>query len=358
MISFGLPRNDVVQIVCGSYDELPAVERNGTIGRVRTDEGEDVYIYWDGWHLMGGKPQEGDVPADMMLFDVSSGEHAVLVGISDEYVVPEDGYNLVVPATYQGLPVTTIGSGDEPDWDDPFVPVFFGCKAVSSDAALSIADYAFVGCASLTGASFPAATSIGQSAFSECASLDAVSFPAATSIGENAFNYCASLASASFPEVRDIADYAFYRCTSLTAVSFPEVTSIGEDAFWGCTALDSISFPKAESIGMSAFSSCTSLTEASFPAATALSQQSFGGCTALSSASFPAVSFIDHYAFSLCTGITEVEFGPITTITTSSFDDWTFYDTDGTTVLNKTVENLRNSTFRGTASKLVKQIPS
>jgi len=65
-----------------------------------------------------------------------------------------------------------------------------------------------------------------------------------TSIGGTAFNNCTSLTSVTIPSsVTSIADWAFNNCTSLTSVTIPSsVTSIGDGAFNNCQKLTSVTF--------------------------------------------------------------------------------------------------------------------
>ena len=99
---------------------------------------------------------------------------------------------VVIPDTYDGLPVTSIG------------------------------DYAFAYCTSLASVTIPdSVTSIGWGAFAYCTSLSTVAIGnGVTSIGDYAFAYCTSLASVTIPEsVTSIGSYAFYNCTSLTSTA-------------------------------------------------------------------------------------------------------------------------------------------
>ena len=83
-------------------------------------------------------------------------------------------------------------------------------------------------------------TSIGDYAFSECSSLTSVTIGEnVTSIGDYAFNYCASIRSIEIPNnVTSIGDYAFNFCIGLTSITIGEsVKSIGEEAFEECVKL-------------------------------------------------------------------------------------------------------------------------
>ena len=106
---------------------------------------------------------------------------------------------LVIPATYNSLPVTSIG------------------------------DYAFVdglsfyGCTRLTSVTIPdSVTSIGMYAFQSCTGLTSITVPdSVTSIGEGVFLYCTNLTSITIPDsVTSIGGRAFLRCDSLTDVYY------------------------------------------------------------------------------------------------------------------------------------------
>ena len=107
-------------------------------------------------------------------------------------------------------------------------------------------------------------TSIGQEAFAYCSSLTSVTIPdSVTDIGDYAFSYCESLTSVTIPDsVTDMGDYTFSCCESLTSINIPDsVTSIGEVSFCYCTSLSSITIPDSvTSIGGTTFYNCYSLT--------------------------------------------------------------------------------------------------
>ncbi len=74
------------------------------------------------------------------------------------------------------------------------------------------------------------------------------------SIGDYAFINCSSLSSVTIPEgVTSIGFSAFQGCTGLTNVTIPNsMTSIGNFAFDGCSGLTSVSIPNSvTSIGKS-----------------------------------------------------------------------------------------------------------
>ena len=145
--------------------------------------------------------------------------------------------NIVIPSTFNGLPVTKIE-------DDR---VFAGYKReitsiIIPDSIISIGDGVFSGCSNLTDITIPNSV---------------------TSIGDGAFKDCIRLTSITIPDgVTSISDYTFLRCTSLTSITIPDsVTSIGDRAFEGCESLTSIMIPDSvTSIGSSTFLCCRSLT--------------------------------------------------------------------------------------------------
>ncbi len=134
------------------------------------------------------------------------------------------------------------------------------------EGTLTIADWAFYYCKSLTSATIPdSVTSIGDWAFASCTSLASVTIPdSVTSIGSRTFSGCTSLTSVTIPDsVTSIGWCAFENCTSLKSVTIPDsVTSIGSWAFGNCSSLKSVTIPDSvTSIGDEAFLGCTSLTD-------------------------------------------------------------------------------------------------
>ena len=153
---------------------------------------------------------------------------------------------VVIPETYEGLPVTSIGWG------------------------------AFAGCTSLTSVTIPdSVTSIGQSAFTFCPSLERLTVapgnPAYRSAGNciietetgTLIQGCNNSVIPMDGSVTRIGAYAFAYCDSLASVTIPNsVTSIGIVAFAGCTSLTSVTIGDGvTSIEDYAFTGCYKLVE-------------------------------------------------------------------------------------------------
>ena len=115
---------------------------------------------------------------------------------------------------------------------------------VIPDEVITIKNYAFPGCTSLTSVTIPnSVTNIGESAFVACDALTSVTIPnSVTSIGRNAFSSCSALTSVTIPNsVTNIGESAFSNCTSLASVTIGnKVQNIYSNTFSGCSQLDTI----------------------------------------------------------------------------------------------------------------------
>lgn len=183
----------------------------------------------------------------------------------------------------------------------------------------SIGKYAFYGCSSLKGITFPnSIKSFGTYAFYSCSSLPGIIIPdGATYIGSDAFSLCSKIKDIAIPEsVTFIDTDAFSFCPSLTSLKVDKnntiyyssnnciiekstnvlvagcktsvipdgVVSIGEHAFSGNDLIDTTIPDSVTSIGWFAFSACD-----------------------FASIALPkSITDIDYGAFYLCSNLTDV----------------------------------------------------
>lgn len=206
--------------------------------------------------------------------------------------------------------------------------------------------------------------SIAAWAFYNCNNLTTVTLPdSITLIANSAFESC-SLSAINIPDgVTAIQADAFHNCKNLTAIALPaHLTTISDQTFWQCDNLKTVTIPNTVTeIGSSSFKQCPHLSGVIIPASvTKIDASAFELCTSLTAIAIPdSVTTIGYFAFSSCTGLTSITFGSgLQTVDTSAFNSLHFYDTDGSTPLTVTVQDLAGATFSGTAAKLVKQIPA
>ena len=264
-------------------------------------------------------------------------------GYSVKAASTEIADKVVIPATYEGLPVKEIEEG-----------AFQSCMSLTSiiipNSVTSIGSYAFSGCNGLTSITIPdSVTSIGESAFLDCTVLTSITIPdSVTSIGKSAFFDCTVLTSITIPDsVTTIGKCAFAVCSSLTSITvspgnsayksidgvlftkdgkvlvaclcgksgdyvIPDgVTNIGGGAFFGCDGLTGVTIPNGvTSIGFEAFDGCRSLTSITIPdSVTSIGDLAFDGCSALTSITIPdSVTSIGSYAFNSCSSLGSINY--------------------------------------------------
>ena len=217
---------------------------------------------------------------------------------------------VVIPATYKGLPVTSIG-----------FYAFEDCTSLASitipDSVTRIGGGAFSGCTNLTYNEYDNAYYLGNQ-YNPYVVLKKAKNTDITSciINENtkviyssAFSDCESFTSITIPDsITSIGDWAFYGCYSLASVVFSEnsqLTGIGHLAFSYCTSLESITIPESVmGIGGSAFSWCESLASVVFSEnsqLTSIGEHAFSNCDSLASITIPeSVTSIGDEAFYKC----------------------------------------------------------
>ena len=281
---------------CESLTEIVIPDSVTSIGELAFSGCSNLQvIYFDGtetqWNAIEKADNwSGDDEYTVIFLVSEEGSQGLDYTLSDDgsyYVVTGIGTctdtDVVIPSTYNGLPVTGIGE-----------KAFYKCTELTSitipDSVTSIGHYAFNGCTGLASITIPdSVTSIGDYAFAGCTGLTSIDIPdSVTSIGTSAFNNCKGLTSVTIGNgVTSIGTSAFQNCMKLTSVTTGNgVTSIGDRAFYNCIRLTSIAIPDSvTSIGERAFSSCTGLTSITIP---------------------DSVASIGEYAFWYCTKLTDI----------------------------------------------------
>ncbi len=267
--------------------------------------------------------------------------------------------NIVIPAVYDGLPVTSIGYG-----------AFSDCTSIISiiipNSVTNIRSSAFSGCTSLESITLPfvgtnqagtgstyfghifGASSYQNNSKYVPSSLKTVVITDATSIGYGAFYSCKGLTNITIPEgVTSIDSYAFYGCSGIVEIDIPNsVTSIKQDAFRYCSNLIQIEggisyvdkwiikcdisvttvILREDTAGIAdnAFYGCEDLADLIIPdSVTSIGDYTFRGCTSLESIEIPdGVTSIGDYAFSGCTSLESVNFNENSQLT--SIVDYAF----------------------------------
>ncbi len=196
--------------------------------------------------------------------DTEATENLVYTISEDNTYYSVTGYTgndtkVIIPATYQGLPVKAIG-------DMAFVQNTIITNVTIGNNVENIGNGAFTFCTGLTSVIIGNnVKSIGGQAFGFCTGLMNVIIPdSVESIGDYAFAYCGDLTSVTIGNsVEIIGGLAFGACAGLTSVTIPNsVESIGDQTFLSCASLTSVTIGNnVKSIGERAFESCYKLIE-------------------------------------------------------------------------------------------------
>lgn len=156
----------------------------------------------------------------------------------EEYRVTGEGSfaggELIVPATYKGLPVTEVGEFAFSDLNAQKIVLpdsvqrigyqaFSNCAAkeiVLPQTMQSLGDAAFYSCSNLQKINLPEGIErVGDSAFSNCYSLREIVIPdSVTEIGYQAFDRCSRLTRVTLGKNLESIDYAFFKCDRLFEV--------------------------------------------------------------------------------------------------------------------------------------------
>ena len=263
--------------------------------------------------------------------------------------------DIVIPATYEGKPVTGIGDWAFGDKGSPITSVvipgsvkeigvgaFVCCDYLESvtmyNGVVAICGSAFAQCPSLTSITIPdSVTIIGDDAFG-ATNINSIVIPAGvTSIGKNALTGCNNLSSimvksgnANYHSKNDClietaSKTLIAGCNNSIIPTDGSVTSIGESAFSGRSGLTSVTISDSiTSIGNYAFSSCTGLTSIEIPnSVTSIGEGAFGGCSGLTSVTISDnITSISGYTFRDCDSLASITIpAGVTSIGDYAFED-------------------------------------
>ncbi len=177
----------------------------------------------------------------------------------------------------------------------------------------SIGESAFARCKLLDNVNIPPSVkSIGYSAFEGCSSLKSISLPSGVSLGDYAFKDCTSLTGINLSNLSTTyLPYSIFEgCTSLRTVHLPKtIETIYDKAFKNCTSLKSLKLPATVTkIDFEAFAACRSLESLALPTNLSyIGESAFEGCHKLQNPTIPKkISYIGSKAFSYCESITEI----------------------------------------------------
>ncbi len=273
-------------------------------GYMWMSDGAEIYYYTetrplmpgDWWHFVD------DVPTLWPELPEGEGTKGLEYQINDDlssYTLVGYGTctdaNLVIPSTYNDLPVTAV-------------------------------DINLGGVSWIESITFPdSITKIGNYGFHDYTNLHSVTLSAnLTTLPSEIFNGCSSLTTVDFGENSKIAEIRGFGGTALTEVEIPDsVVTIDAGAFTGCNALTNISFGEnsgLETIGASAFYNCTALSELNLPSSlVSVGEGAFDRCDALITVSFgdnSRLEAIGDSAFYSLASLTTVDFGENSSLAT------------------------------------------
>ena len=259
----------------------------------------------------------------------------------------------VIPAEYNGLPVTHIGS-------EAFKGATYLKRITIGENVTSINSFAFTECEKLTDLYISnvepwlyngKTVYLGESSILHILDekgnevTDLVVPDGLTHLYDTVFYYCTALTSITIPDSVTTIDIPSYppKGTSLTSITIAKenpkyysernciietesqtlifgcsgsvipdgVTRIGNNAFYNCTGLTSITIPNSvTSIGEWAFYGCDNLTSITIPdSVTSISEWAFYGCDNLTSVTMPgSIKHLGNLTFGDCDKLTKIYF--------------------------------------------------
>lgn len=154
------------------------------------------------------------------------------------------GGSVVLPATFHGWPVTSVGSG-------AFLNSVNLTGLTIAATVTNVGNVAFAGCTALTSIVIPNNIA-GSGVFSNCTALTNVTLPTnITRIAEAQFSHCSSLTRLIIPgSITNLGDRAFAQCQNLTALFFlSNAPAAAPGLFTGTDNVTNYYFPRSAGWG-------------------------------------------------------------------------------------------------------------
>lgn len=210
---------------------------------------------------------------------------------------------VVIPARYNGKPVTAIGPHAFDGYDVELTLTIPSTVTAIGKMAFARSRLRAIHLGALRN------VTLGTGAFYECTELTEVALPPdLTALPDLLLTGCKALEELSLPDgLRSIGMGALQQCCSLRKLFCPDsVATIGKSAFAGCEALTRIRLP----VGLTELSArlladCSALTELDIPSTvTAIGDGALWGCSSLSAIVLPeGVTSISSNALRDCTAL-------------------------------------------------------
>lgn len=257
---------------------------------------------------------------------ISDGIDYVLNSDNASYSVAKIGKisttDIVLPATYNNLPVTTIGKDALNENLESRPPLQKITSIIIPATVTKIEEGAFAFCGNLKNVTFEEGSKlakIGADAFYKCSALESINLNTA--------------------ETLRIDSRAFYANTSLPSINLPKgLVSIGDSAFYNCKKFESITIPSnVVTIGSGVFENCTNLASATIEKivptssndrrVTTMGGRVFANCTALTQVFIPSsVKTVGTLLFTKCNNLTKINvgFATLEEIPTTWDEKWNF----------------------------------